>query len=667
MGEFTTLWLFELKDLVSGPMDKIQAATGISAEQMKKLREITTTATDKLDAQAKSTKILSDSFESVTGKLAKFGLAMQGLSDIKEAVNSFTEPGMQMELSVNRLGLRAGATKGQIDELGKAAREAATTFGGEAAEHVAVFDAVLNRLGSNMIKTPDALKLASESADKMALAMGGSAVEGANMLSSAVVQFNLKGKDAIGTANNMAKVAEAVYGAYKDGGASFAELADAFQKVGINASRAGLNIYETLAAVKLLHGANIDSATAGMGLNQFLGKIEAGKFSKDEESLMIQDKISPKALLAAKSFGEQLEILKPAVNDLTLMGDLFGLKQEKIGQVLINNTADFKNFTSAIAQSNDLQAAAAQIGGTTAMTIEKMEQNINNAKLALFGFTGAWGGYVSVAVGAGAQFGMLAIGLKTMIELTGNLYTGITTKLIPALFGKRMAEIADTTAIGEEIAATEALNIVSGNLFLAITGGLAVAGLGIYAATRKTDDFGDASKSAWEIANNGATEFTDTLDKGIGKLTALQDKLKNFYGDFQKISAAIDKTNEVERVDNLLKIGKPVVPVYSYGGDKLAKGTNPNKINWHIPGSNDANALLENQLQRGQGGSGSAGSNSANNESKARIIKVTINKLVGFEGGIHTNITDGLKNVENEVKRILVNAINDTELTVANQ
>lgn len=233
-------------------------------------------------------------------RLAKIGLVSNGIQSAAQSLEGLTQPFVELDA-----GLRAIGTLGvkNFEEFGDAALELSRTFPDNAA---VISNAVADAVGSGLIKTNEAGKIAIEDAKAFAAQASSLAVGGATNIGTAVKGLgsviNAYGSSLDkmgGVSEKAAYVNDILFNTYNLGVVSVDELASSLSNVTGLAASAGVGIDQVGAAIATL---TKQGGTGSMRVTQIRALIQelaAGK-----------DKLAPVIAEVQNQFGKMEGVFK---------------------------------------------------------------------------------------------------------------------------------------------------------------------------------------------------------------------------------------------------------------------------------------------------------------------------------------------------------------------
>jgi len=337
----------------------------------------------------------------------KFGASFLKLDAVKHAIEgvgqgfaNIMKPGIELETSLADLSAITGATGEKLNEIEGYARKAAKTFGGSAAQSVEAYKLILSKLGPDIANVPTALAAMGDSVSTLSKTMGGDSVAAANVLTTAMNQFQVSLDDPTSASKTMADMMNIMAAAAKEGSAELPDIAMALENSGMAAKMAGVSFAETNAAIQVLDKAGKRGAEGGVALRNVMMKMSEGRFmSKDAiEGLNAAgidvNQLGDKSL----TLSQRLNMLKPVLQDTALMSKIFALENVNAATGLISGTTLMDQYTVAIQGTNTAQEQAGIVMETTSEKMKRMTAFVDNLKIGFFNLAGETYPYIDILV-----------------------------------------------------------------------------------------------------------------------------------------------------------------------------------------------------------------------------------------------------------------------------
>jgi TP901 family phage tail tape measure protein len=377
-----------------------------------------TEAATKLQKNISRTQSVCDKFGASFLKLDAIKSAIQGVGD---GFANIMKPGLELQTSLADLSAITGATGKKLDEIEGYARKAAKTFGGSAAQSVEAYKLILSKLGPDIADVPTALAAMGDSVSILSKTMGGDSVAAANVLTTAMNQFQVSLDDPTTASKTMADMMNIMAAAAKEGSAELPDIAMALENSGMAAKMAGVSFAETNAAIQVLDKAGKRGSEGGVALRNIMLKLAEGRFMPKDaidglsaagiDVLQLGDK--------SLTLSQRLNMLKPVLSDTALMSKLFGLENVNAATGLISGTTLMDEYTVSIQGTNTAQEQAGIVMETTAEKMKRMTAFVDNLKIGFFNLAGETYPYIDILVQTMTTVSDLVPAFQLMTDVIG--------------------------------------------------------------------------------------------------------------------------------------------------------------------------------------------------------------------------------------------------------
>lgn len=418
-------------------MLKALAATGDTGS--KEFQEITASVKEaqaelkRLDQSADEVERSLGNVEktsTVGDRLAKFGLAANGIQQVAGALGEVVNVGVEFDNTLKAVGAVTGASAGVLADLGDRGRNLALTFGGSASDQLKSFQGILSKFGSDVAKSPAALSKMAESVNILAKAGGIDAAQAMDALTDTMLQMGLVTGDANVDAENSVRVIDALASSAQIGAAEIPDVAASMLQVGVAAKGAGLSVEQTAGALQVLAVGGKKGSEAGIALRNVLGLIQ--KASGPAEETMRKFGTSSKELgqiLTTQGLDAALNKIKGGMDKLGSASErnaalmtIFGTENSAAAGILLENTGKIKEFTTGIEAAVKLGAnGAAGAVQQANINMQSAGEVISRIKARVedtfVGLTQAVGSSVTGAIGAINQLAPTLTGLAGITQL----------------------------------------------------------------------------------------------------------------------------------------------------------------------------------------------------------------------------------------------------------
>lgn len=622
----------------------IQGLDGVSSKTVKKMK----------DKWAESLIVfnqLSHSFQGFT-----------------EALRGVNDPAVAFDKSLQELSAITGVSGEGLSEIGDMAQDVAKKFGTDAAQGVESFKLILSQLSPELGKTPEVMKKMGEDIATLSKTMGGDVTAAAEVLTTAMNQFQVSLDDPIAAEEEMAKMMNVMAAAAKEGSAELPQIQEALKQSGMAAKAAGVSFEEANAAIQVLDKAGRKGSEGGVALRNVMSTLAQGRFlPKDVQKELKGAGVDINILTdRSRSLQERLETLKPIMQDQALLSKLFGRENASSAIALISGTEALGEYKDAITGTNTAQEQADTIMQSYEERHKRLQAQIEGLKLKMFDMTGGITMYVQtfgemlvplaqmIPLFSGVAKGIKGIG--TAIRMLGPVFTVLKTGAISACraIGVAIMNIPIIGWIAAIIAALIALFVYFWNTSVKFRA--TIKGAWAYVVSITQEAWGVLKKIFGNIADMIKAAITLDFD-GVKKAAK---GFTEVFKDFGKKSAeaynkAYNEEMAKEKKKEDGKNKKKSQKKNSSGGNVKSQNTSVNA------GSGDSGAVnAGGYVNDGYSGTTGGGGSS----SGVKSITTNIQNLI--KGDIIIKTTN-MKESAAEIKRVIIEALQDAtnEVTMA--
>lgn len=300
------------------------------------------------------TKGLSSVLDTIGTGVFVFNQIGQAIKEVSGILSSITGPGVELNDSLMDLKAITGATDDQLKQIKQSARDTAKAFGVDAAEGVEAYKVVLSKLGPELAQQPKALALMGEQITVLSKQMGNDTVGASNLLTTAMNQFGVSTENPIEAARTMGVMMNIMSKAAQEGSAEMPQIQSALEQAGMMAKTSNVSFAETNAAIQVLDKAGKKGAEGGVAIRNLLAEMSLGvnqpkAVAEGMQALGVDlDKLTDKSL----TFTERLKLLRPAMQDQSLLTQMVGVQNVSATMALIENVDEMERLTGTIVDSN---------------------------------------------------------------------------------------------------------------------------------------------------------------------------------------------------------------------------------------------------------------------------------------------------------------------------
>lgn len=386
-----------------------------------------------VDKVNKSVVNLGDRFKSHLSNLNISSIIEQTRA-VADGMNQLSEPGLKFSTSLSEMSALTGLTGKKLDGLSNSAREISKEFGISAANSVESFKTVLSKLGPDLANSPKSLGEMGKSIATLSKQMGGDATAAADVLTTAMNQYQVSTEDPAMASKTMASMMNVMSAAAKEGSAQLPSIKEALEQAGLAAKVAGVSFEETNAAIQVLDAGGKIGSEGGVALRNVMSTLSQGRFLPKD----VQEELAKAGIDVAKltdkslSLSERLTPLKGLLNDSALMTKLFGEENSSAATVLISNIDQVDSMANAITGTKDAYEQAAVIMDSPAEKAAKLQQQVEDFKITIFNASGGLMSYAGV-------LGNVGMNIANLIPLY-NVFKGTVMGAISVVNWLRKAE-----------------------------------------------------------------------------------------------------------------------------------------------------------------------------------------------------------------------------------
>jgi len=344
-----------------------------------------------ISANAATSKV-----EVLRGKLSKLGDCMFALNNISDAfgrinqsITNAIQPGVEYNSSLADLSAITNVTGDKLKEIGNYARDNAKVFGGSAAQGLESYKLILSKLGPEIANVPEALQGMGKNVSILSKTMGGDSVAAANVLTTAMNQFQVSLDDPTKATKTMTDMMNVMSAAAREGSAEMPQIQAALEQSGMAAKMAGVSFEEANAAIQVLDKAGRKGAEGGVALRNSLSILAEGRFMPEKTQSALKAAGVDVNALGDKSLKltDRLKLLKPVMNDSALMSQVFGRENANAGIALISGIDQIDKYTMAITGTNAAQEQATIVMGSYSEKMSRMNAKFDDMKISFFNMT----------------------------------------------------------------------------------------------------------------------------------------------------------------------------------------------------------------------------------------------------------------------------------------
>lgn len=332
------------------------------------------------------------------------------IMDLGKGLEELNAPGMAFEEALADISASTGITGKALAGLGEEAMKMGRKTGLGALQGLAAYKALTSQAGWAK-EGIEGLNQVQEKAMVLAQASGLDAEEAALTLGGTLRQFRLE-------ASQAGRVMNVLSAGARLGATGIPELSKALSMVGETAAGTGVSLEAAMGALGVLGTGNLKGGEAGKMLSHIVQQMQ---------SVMGID-------FKATSLPEVLESLKPGIDNMAYLSDVFGENGAESVRYLITHADAVRQMTEQLNNQNVAEEQAAVKSSTLAGKMSEIGSMVENVKIRFFNLTGEvtdWisaagelTGTVSQAIGLFTQFRDLML-MLTDVQRLQVVWTGI--------------------------------------------------------------------------------------------------------------------------------------------------------------------------------------------------------------------------------------------------
>jgi len=333
------------------------------------------------DAQLKKLdKTVGDNFRNVgnyTGALNKLrgGLAQLGLAfGIGTIVRSGVESIIDFDKAVADLSAITGASGKDLQFFKEQARQLGIEVDGGASAVVEAYK-LIGSAQPELLENAQALNEVTKSAILLSQASGMDLPEASKNLTDAMNQFGASSEQA-------GKFVDVLASGSKFGAVEIPQITEALLKFGSVARSSNVSIQESVAIIEVLGKSGVKGAEAGTKMRNILAKMLAPE-TLSKKALEYFEKLDiniSDVSDTTKSYKSRLDALKPMLSDAGALTEVFGLQNQVVGQIILENTEMYEDMTEKV----DTNGVAQEQANRRTQTLGHALMELKNAFTDLF-------------------------------------------------------------------------------------------------------------------------------------------------------------------------------------------------------------------------------------------------------------------------------------------
>jgi TP901 family phage tail tape measure protein len=353
-----------------------------------------------IDKMNTSVKKSAGLFQNLSAKIIVFNQASELLQNFNNSLMNGAEAGLELDKSLADLSAISGLTGDKLKEVEGYARQSAKAFGGSAAQGVESYKLILSQLAPEIAEVPSALSAMGKHVNVLSKTMGGNATAAAEVLTTAMNQYQVSLDDPTRASEKMAEMMNVMAAAAAVGSAELPAIKQALEQSGMAAKMSGVSFEELNASIQVLDKAGKKGAEGGVAIRNALSILGQGRFmpKKTADALMSAgidvEALGDKSLTLAT----RLNMLQPVMNDSALIGEIFGRENSNAGTALIAGVSKIEEYTKAVRGTQTATEQANIVMESQSEKLARVKAAFDNVKISMFNALGGALPYLQVSM-----------------------------------------------------------------------------------------------------------------------------------------------------------------------------------------------------------------------------------------------------------------------------
>lgn len=484
------------------------------ASSIEYILKLSTNGQTVLSQLEKKTNQWGNSLDSVSKKFSNSmsvlanSAVFDNLDRMVSKIDNFSDSGATLNQKMKELQAITGVTDTALSQIEKTARNSAITFGTNASDNVESYKVFLSKLSPELVKNAEAMDMMNTSANVLSKQMKGDTYASANLLSTAMNQFEVDLSDPVKAARQMDTMMNVMSKGAKQFSSELPDIGQALSEVGAMSKLANVSFSETNTALQLLAQAEKKGSEGGNVLATALALLGQGRFMPKDtyEALKIAGVNTTALTNKSLSLGQRLSNLTPIINDQALMTKFWGKEGIEAGYKLISQAKNIDTYAKSLEGSNDAQIQADIIMSSFNEKQKRRQAFWDDLKISVFNATQEYLPFITETTKVGLGLGEAALAYNSLETF---LKSDSILKATQWVKGFSLANMASSVSLKAQALwsgiATTATNMLTASwwsanfamLAIPVTIGAIVASIGyvIY----KVDGWG----AAWEKTKDG--------------------------------------------------------------------------------------------------------------------------------------------------------------------
>lgn len=334
--------------------------------------------------------------KSMGSMLTKMGLGFTAVGTATAIATKGIQAMLDKEDALADFSAITGVTGKKLEEFGDIATELSNTFGTSVVENIDSFKQILSRLGPDIARDSEAVKLMGENVNILSKATGLTAPQAMDALTTSMLQFGVDLSDPMEAANEMTSMMNVLAAGAKEGASEVPALSEAMKQVGSTAKSLNISFEETVASLETLALGGKQGAEAGVGLRNVMTSLtkvtkkgeqalkEIGLSTSDLGKTLTTDGVNE----AMKQLNEHLKNVPNRADQARIKVELFGKENLASATTLLENASATEKYNDRIKDTQTAVEQATIKMNTMSEQAKRAKEGALNALVETFEYMG---------------------------------------------------------------------------------------------------------------------------------------------------------------------------------------------------------------------------------------------------------------------------------------
>lgn len=373
MANVVTQWILELKDNVSGAINRIQQTSERAAVSVGNV--------------GKNAGGLAGVFKCMSA--IDFAASAYSVQQLTDAVQEAVQPGVEFDSQLKNIQSVTGVSGQALDDLGEKARDAAKAFGIDASSQLEAYQGVIARFGPAIASNGEALSAIGNDVATLSKLMGDDATGAMDALTTAMLQFGVDVNNPAVAAREASRMMNVMAAAGNEGASEVADTAAALKQAGVAAFNANVSFEETNSALQALAQGGMTGSEAGVGLRNVLTKMSSVDIVPRTAREKLKELGINFGIVSDKSLPltTRLRELSKAQKDSALVAQIFGVENMNAANLLLRSIPAQEEMTKKITGTNAATESAGVVMGSFQERVNRTMATIKDWGISAFNAT----------------------------------------------------------------------------------------------------------------------------------------------------------------------------------------------------------------------------------------------------------------------------------------